>query len=80
MKRSRFSDEQIMGILKEHQAGLSAAGRTDAFDAPLAMAFQSAYHAKRTAIPSSSAETAGNLSMTAGSCPGMMSSGRSARL
>jgi putative transposase len=25
MKRSRFSEEQIIGILKEHQAGLSAA-------------------------------------------------------
>ncbi len=25
MKRSRFSDEQIIGILKEHQARLSAA-------------------------------------------------------
>ena len=25
MKRSRFSDEQIIGILKEHQAGLPAA-------------------------------------------------------
>ena len=25
MKRSRFSDEQITGILKEHQAGISAA-------------------------------------------------------
>jgi putative transposase len=25
MKRSRFSEEQIFGILKEHQAGLSAA-------------------------------------------------------
>ncbi len=25
MKRSRFGDEQIIGILKEHQAGLSAA-------------------------------------------------------
>ena len=25
MKRSRFSDEKIIGILKEHQAGLSAA-------------------------------------------------------
>ena len=24
MKRSRFSDEQIIGILKEHQAGVSA--------------------------------------------------------
>jgi len=24
MKRSRFSDEQIIGILKEHQVGLSA--------------------------------------------------------
>src|SRR3954469_4927253 len=24
VKRSRFSDEQIIGILKEHQAGLSA--------------------------------------------------------
>lgn len=24
MKRSRFSDEQIIGILKEHEAGLSA--------------------------------------------------------
>ena len=24
MKRSRFSDEQIIGILKKHQAGLSA--------------------------------------------------------
>lgn len=24
MRRSRFSDEQIIGILKEHQAGLSA--------------------------------------------------------
>lgn len=26
MKRSRFSEEQIIGILKEHQAGLSAPG------------------------------------------------------
>ncbi len=25
MKRSRFSEEQIIGILKEHQAGMSAA-------------------------------------------------------
>lgn len=25
MKRSRFSDEQIIGILREHQTGLSAA-------------------------------------------------------
>ena len=25
MKRSRFSEEQIIGILKEHRAGLSAA-------------------------------------------------------
>lgn len=25
MKRSRFSQEQIIGILKEHQAGMSAA-------------------------------------------------------
>ncbi len=25
MKRSRFSEEQITGMLKEHQAGLSAA-------------------------------------------------------
>ena len=25
MKRSRFREEQIIGILKEHQAGLSAA-------------------------------------------------------
>ena len=24
VKRSRFSDEQIIGILKEHQAGMSA--------------------------------------------------------
>ena len=24
MRRSRFSDDQIIGILKEHQAGLSA--------------------------------------------------------
>ena len=24
MKRSRFSDEQIIGIMKEHQAGLGA--------------------------------------------------------
>ena len=24
MKRSRFSEEQIIGILKEHQAGMSA--------------------------------------------------------
>jgi len=24
MKRSRFSDEQIIGVLKEHRAGLSA--------------------------------------------------------
>ena len=24
MKRSRFSDEQIIGVLKEHKAGLSA--------------------------------------------------------
>ena len=25
MKRSRFSEEQIVGILKEHQTGLSVA-------------------------------------------------------
>lgn len=25
MKRSRFNEEQIIGVLKEHQAGLSAA-------------------------------------------------------
>jgi len=25
MKRSKFSEEQIIGILKEHQAGMSAA-------------------------------------------------------
>ena len=25
MRKSRFSEEQIIGILKEHQAGLSAA-------------------------------------------------------
>jgi putative transposase len=25
MKRSRFTDDQIIGILKEHEAGLSAA-------------------------------------------------------
>ena len=25
MRRSRFTEEQIIGILKEHQAGLSAA-------------------------------------------------------
>lgn len=25
MKRSRFSEEQIVGILKEHEAGVSAA-------------------------------------------------------
>jgi putative transposase len=25
MKRSRFSEEQVIGILKEHQAGVSAA-------------------------------------------------------
>lgn len=25
MKRSRFSEEQIIGILKEHQAGMSSA-------------------------------------------------------
>ena len=25
MKRSRYSEEQIIGILKEHQAGVSAA-------------------------------------------------------
>ena len=36
MKRSRFSEEQIIGILKEHSAGLSAAelcrkhGKSDA--------------------------------------------------
>ena len=24
MKRSRFSEEQILGILKEHQAGIAA--------------------------------------------------------
>lgn len=27
MKRSRFSEEQIIGILKEHQAGLGAHGQ-----------------------------------------------------
>lgn len=27
MKRSRFSDEEISGILKEHQAGLGAKER-----------------------------------------------------
>lgn len=26
MKRSRFSEEQVIGILKEHQAGLGAQG------------------------------------------------------
>ena len=26
MRRSRFSEEQIIGILKEHQAGCSATG------------------------------------------------------
>ncbi len=26
MKRSRFSEEQIIGILKEHQAGATSAG------------------------------------------------------
>jgi putative transposase len=26
MKRSSFTEEQIIGVLKEHQAGLSAAG------------------------------------------------------
>lgn len=25
MKRSRFTDDQIIGILKEHEAGISAA-------------------------------------------------------
>jgi putative transposase len=25
MKRSRFTEEQVIGILKEHQAGMSAA-------------------------------------------------------
>lgn len=25
MKKSRFSDEQIIGVLKEHQAGMTAA-------------------------------------------------------
>ena len=25
MKRSRFTEEQIIGVLKEHQAGMSAA-------------------------------------------------------
>ncbi len=28
MKRSRFSEEQIIGILKEHQAGLGWARRS----------------------------------------------------
>ncbi len=27
MKRSRFSEEQIIGILKEHEAGVSVAER-----------------------------------------------------
>ena len=27
MKRSRFSEEQIIGILKEHEAGVSVAGK-----------------------------------------------------
>ena len=26
MKRSRFSDEKIIGILKEHQAGMTVSG------------------------------------------------------
>lgn len=26
MKRSRFTQEQIIGVLKEHQAGVTAAG------------------------------------------------------
>jgi hypothetical protein len=34
MKRSRFSEEQIIGILKEHEAGVSVADLCRNADAP----------------------------------------------
>jgi hypothetical protein len=39
MKRSRFSEEQIIGILKEHQAGLGAKLDLSRFDAAPLIAF-----------------------------------------
>ncbi len=36
MKRSRFTEEQIIGILKEHQAGLSASAPCPPLDRGMA--------------------------------------------
>lgn len=52
MKRSRFSDEQIIGILKEHQAGLSATGLGGG-TAGLSLPIDRALHRhNRKAVPS----------------------------
>ena len=34
MKRSRFSEEQIIGILKEHEAGVSVAEKDHSVERP----------------------------------------------
>lgn len=45
MKRSRFNEEQIIGILKEHQAGLNAAdlGREHGVSEPTFYKWRSKY-------------------------------------